>query len=332
MREHDQYIIDNFSVMWSDDKCKDPLCQTLANNLNEFYKQSIQAYGIDVGNNSKYNLVIPSNIFIHDISDFIKQTSEYICNKKFPIEHLYSLPNSFRKLYTQFDNNSLNDILQVANTQVVFVGNTERVMFDSIQTPIKKLVVSSGALNPIMYAWWLGFDETCEIDIVDISNVSLVCAKRWIEEFDGINAKRFATKLKTELEVDGKTILTRGYAHVDRMQNLVNDEVKKGFYDWKMHVLPKIKVNYKFHDFFNYKDNKQLVDSIDRPTYVHLSNIFHYQPTAMFYNQEYRVKCFKTLIDQLSLKDVYITAIDPLHCVKPSVKTAKEYKYTYENS
>jgi hypothetical protein len=267
----------------------------------------------------KQMLVIKQGIVFRDLAGFITN----VANESNTIIYASDYADDIIDFNTTNADN-MSELTDILNLQVSFVANTERFMYKP--TPgqkFTKLITSSGGLNPILYPWVLNMTNGATVDVVDLSNIALVNAKRWVNEWDGKDCITFANMLLDSTSVDGLTFITRGGAHKHRMQELVNQQ--DGFETWFNNTLPYINYNYRKHDFFNNTENDKLVESVKNNVgnvYIHLSNIYHYQPTAFYYNLKSRISMQNSLINKLKAanlgKKVMITYIDAQHRLPPA--------------
>lgn len=300
-------------------------------NLAEYYYVSLDIFGIKqyIGNSIddlqkqstdyKQILIIEQGIVFRDLAGFITK----IANENNAI--IYASDNTDDIIDFNTNNtDNMSELTDILNLQVSFVANTERFMYKPTPNEkFTKLITSSGGLNPILYPWSLNMSNDATVDVVDLSNIALVNAKRWVNEWDGKDCITFVDMLLESTSVDGLTFITRGGAHKYRMQKLVNQQY--GFEDWFSNILPYINYNYRKHDFFNSIENDKLVEGVKNNVgnvYIHLSNIYHYQPTAFYYNLKSRISMQNSLINKLKAanlgKKVMITYIDAQHRLPPA--------------
>lgn len=302
-------------------------------NLIEYYYVSLDIFGAKqyIGNSIddlqsqsqdyKQLLIIKQGTVFRDLSGFITKLSKE--NNASAILNANEYVDDIIDFNTNNVDN-MSELTDILNLQVSFVANTERFMYKPVHgETFTKLITSSGGLNPILYPWSLHMTNGSTVDVVDLSNIALVNAKRWVNEWDGKDCVNFVNMLIDSTSVDGVTFITRGGAHKDRMQKLVDEQ--DGFQKWFTNTLPYINYNYRKHDFFNSIENDKLVESAKNNVgnvYIHLSNIYHYQPTAFYYNLKSRISMQNSLINKLKTanlgKKVMITYIDAQHRLPPA--------------
>lgn len=337
MREH----LENFKqenkqicVCWLTQNLQNDFVKGFSQNLIEFYYVALDVYGVKqyIGNNIddlqkqaesdgyKQVLIIKQGIVFYDISNFITKIS-----KSQDTSHII-IADTFKDDIIDFninDTDNISKLIEILNLQVSFVANTERFMYQPIiDQKFTKLITSSGGLNPILYPWSLNMASGATVDVVDISNIALVNAKRWVTEWDGKDCIKFVDALIDSSSVDGLTFIIRGGVHKERMQDLLNEQ--HGFDEWFASDFPLINYNFRKHDFFNSKENDKLIESVKNNVgnvYIHLSNIYDYQPTAFYYNLKSRVSMQNDFINKIKINNldnkVMITYIDAQHRVPP---------------
>tara|TARA_B110000037_G_scaffold199404_1_gene239128 strand:- start:305 stop:1384 length:1080 start_codon:yes stop_codon:yes gene_type:complete len=302
-------------------------------NLMEYYYVSLDAYGIKQfcgysvadlqkqaeAHQFKQVLVINQGIVFYDISEFMTNISKFES-----IDNVIEA-NTFKDDIIDFNvsnSDNLSKLTEILNLQVSFVANTEQFKHVNTGNTFTKLITSSGGLNPILYPWSLNMTNGATVDVVDISNIALVNAQRWVREWNGTDCLNFVNMLIDSTSVDGVTFITRGGAHKHRMQKLLDEQ--DGFAEWYRDKFSFINYNFRKHDFFNSKENDKLIESVKNNignVYIHLSNIYHYQATAFYYNLESRVAMQNDFINKIKINNlgskVMITYIDAQHQTSP---------------
>lgn len=338
----------NVCICWVKSPCRDSFINGFSKNIFDYYYVSASADNIQQYVADNYNdaveqakkdeyeniLVIHFGVFFYRFSEYIRDViNAYNSNT---ISGIINYTEMFPEQYADFNSNNLDnfsEVIKALNLQVTFIGNTEFPMFDSnIEIPkCKRLVVSSGGLNPVMYAWYLKMGRGCKVDIVDISDIALYNAKRWITEWNGYDCISFSEMLKTSYTTQESSMLTRGGAFAGRMQDVLDAERQKGFNEWFATNFQDIEFSYHKHDFFNMKDNKQLARRISNDNdyvFMHMSNIFHYLPTAFYYSFVDRLNIHNNLITILKQhgldERLLLTYIDPQHQIAPSQRWLKD--------
>ena len=296
-----------------------------AHQYISYSTESLKEQSINDG--FKQIIIIKQGIMFQSLNNALVQALESD-NSVITIKGQKTIEMSNNNIIDLNDNNTDNIswLTEQLNLQVSFIANTEKFMYEPVDGQIfTKLITSSGGLNPILYPWSLKMTAGATVDVVDLSNIALVNARRWVTEWDGNDCIQFANKLNSFFEVDNSpSFITRGGSnrHKQRMQELVETQV--GFNNWYANDFPSIKYNFKKHDFFNSINNDALIEDIknnEGNVYIHLSNIYHYQPTAFYYNLADRISMQNNFIKKLKLNNlgnrVMLTFIDAQHQMPP---------------
>ena len=311
-------------------------------NLIEYYHKQLDDYGVQqfVGdsvddlrniadiNGFKRVLVIKQGQVFHNFSAFMTAVSKAETGTVI-------FPNSLEGVldFNNTDTDNMSKLIDMLNLQVTFVANTDnakiarKYMSASKDIKFTKLMTSAGGLNPILYPFALNFGAGSNVDVVDISNIALINAKRWVTEWDGDpkDCVSFVDKLVKSLSpsIKQEAFITRGARMKQDMQFLLQEQ--EGFDLWFDAEFPGIEYNYYRHDFFNSKDNEKLIKKIADNVgnvYIHLSNIFDYQATAFYYNLKTRVKLLNDFIRLIKAnnlgKKVMIAYVDPQGITDPA--------------
>ena len=320
----------------------DGFVKGFSQNLIEYYHKQLEDYGVQqfVGdsvddlrniadiNGFKRVLVIKQGQVFPNFSQFMTDVSKAETGTVI-------FPSSFDGMldFNNPDTDNMSKLIDMLNLQVSFVANTDnanlarRYMSADKNIKFTKLITSAGGLNPILYPFSLNFGAGTNVDVVDISNIALINAKRWVTEWDGHqqDVLSFVDKLIKSMSpsIHQEAFITRGARMKNDMQYLLDEQ--EGFDLWFDSEFPSIQYNYYKHDFFNSKDNEKLVRTIANNVgnvYIHLSNIFDYQATAFYYSLKTRVQLlnnFISLIKSNNLgKKVMIAYVDPQGQRKPT--------------
>lgn len=351
MRKHlDQLVKENkkISIGWLLQDNDNALVTGFSRNLLEYYyvllensnfKQFIgtsieELENLSSGEEFNTVLVIRQGIVFPNIDGFM----EFINEQDFE-EFDIVLAENYRDHIIDFNRKNIANfsmLTKMLNTEITFVANTDNpeIAKNYMHKPAEgetftKVITSSGGLNPILYPYSLRMTEGATVEVRDISNIGLINAKRWVTEWDGTDCKSFVDMLIQSTSVDGNTWVVRGGKHKQNMQNLLDSQ--EGFAEWHKNVFPKIDYKYIQHDFFNGLDIRDLVGDLENTvgnTYMHLSNIFHYQATAFYYNLEQRIECLNEIISRINNSNigdkVMLTCMDPQMIVPPKGRWVKD--------
>ena len=76
--------------------------------------------------------------------------------------------------------------------------------------------------------------------------------------------------------------------------------------DWIKNVLPTLHVHYEEINIFNPHHHRYIVNKIrnEKQTYIHLTNIFHYMPTAFYYSLKQRYALHNEILEAIKTKSL----------------------------
>jgi hypothetical protein len=346
-KQLDQLLKENkkISIGWLVHDNNNPFVNGFSRNLFEYYyvllqnskfQQFVGVSEEDLqiqsdGEGFETVLIIRQGIVFPNIDNFM----EFINEQDFE-DYDIVLAENYREYVLDFNKTNtanMSELIKILNTEVSFVANTDNAeiakqYMPKIHKTFSKIITSSGGLNPILYPYALNMSEGATVELRDISNIGLLNAKRWITEWDGTDCSSFVKKLIDSTSVDGTTWIVRGGKHKQTMQDLLDQQ--EGFSEWFKNVFPTINYKYIHHDFFNGLETRDLVGDLENTEgniYIHLSNIFHYQATAFYYNLEDRIACLNDLITRINnsgLGDrVMMTFMDPQMLLVPQPRWVK---------
>tara|TARA_R110000851_G_scaffold8032_8_gene30940 strand:+ start:504 stop:1592 length:1089 start_codon:yes stop_codon:yes gene_type:complete len=285
--------------------------QYIGNDIDELTQQSV-ADGYD------QILIIKQGVVFADIDTYLWELKSndpvIIASGENVLDFTNPNPTIFSRL-----------IYRILNTQISFLANTDNKDLADSYIPdyledikFTKLITSAGGLNSILIPFALNFSQGCSVDVLDVSNIALLNCQRWNNEFDGKDSIGFVETLKKSMELDGDTIITRGAGRRVLMQEQLDEQIANGFTRWFNQDHTQIRYKYAIHDFMNPDDTDKLcgeLRGVSGNVYVHLSNIYHYQATAFYYNLKDRVNMRNELLNTIkyyNLGDrVMVTSMDP---------------------
>ena len=206
------------------------------------------------------------------------------------------------------------DIFFIANTElpppmspVLAIKKKTNPNWDGI---FNRLVVPAAGLSPLIYAFSLNLPKGSNIYIYDISKFALEITKKIIEEWDGTNYSEFAKKIMRDFSDDParRRDMFRGLSQLSDSDKTIEELNKKGFQSWLTDVLPTLNIFYNPLNIMDPNRSKRFIESVTSSdistTYVHLSNIYHYLPTAFFYSLQQRWALHNELLSQLAAGQV----------------------------
>jgi hypothetical protein len=213
----------------------------------------------------------------------------------------------------------LSGVVNKLQTCAHFVANTEsvpRVELDECGGKFNVVISPASGITAVLTAWKCGLKEGDFVRIYDISPIALDLQKAMRDEpIDFKNFKfSFYNIFNKKLDHFGHDMLC-ATDNIDKMQEIINKLLPEGLEDFINNVWPKLNVSYSKIDLFDERAAEQLLHGINKTdrTYLHLTNIFHYQNTAWIYDTKKRYEAEKRLIWEISLKNmdaIYVRSLN----------------------
>jgi len=192
----------------------------------------------------------------------------------------------------------LLDIFFIANTELPppklqFLIDKRKAADSTWDGTFKRLVVPAAGLSALIYAFKLKMQPGSSIYVYDISKFGLDVTRTIIEKWDGTNYSEFAKKIMKDFSPDPsrRRDVFRGSTQLKDSDTTIEELNKEGFQEWLTEILPKIEIFYNPVNILDPTRSKKFIGicaNDDVTTYVHLSNIYHYMPTAFFYSLQQR--------------------------------------------
>ena len=186
-----------------------------------------------------------------------------------------------------------------------FIANTETptiVDLDECNGKFDTVISPASGITPILTAWRCGLKEGDCLKIYDISPFALDIQKFMRDE--PIDYKNFRFSffeiINKKIDMFGHQMLCAG-DNIAKMQEIINKFLPEGLEDFINNVWPHINVSYVRVDLFDENAAQNLMHGITTKerTYLHLTNVFHYQNTAWIYDAKKRYAAEKMLITNL---------------------------------
>lgn len=204
-------------------------------------------------------------------------------------------------------------LTEATGKEVFFIANTENLPTDhrlqnlftyrkhttdkNWNKKFQHVITPAAGLSTLFFAFKLGLKAGDRITIYDCSATALRLTHRILHQWSGEEYTKFAEKLmKQNINTE-----FRGHAQLPNVEQVIEKLNKIGFSDWIKNELSRIDIdNYKI-DILNEHKQQELVNLItgDEITYLHLTNIFHYAPTAFYYSLQQRWQLFNDLLIKL---------------------------------
>ena len=223
-------------------------------------------------------------------------------------EKIYSWPKYIRlsKCYlypevTTGASEKISNIFSKLQLYTHFVANTESppdVKLDEWGGKFDVVISPASGITPLLSAWKCGLVPGDRIKIYDVSPIALDIQKSMKDQpFDYKNFEHsFYNMINKKLNSFGHDMLC-ATDNVKRMQEIINSLLSHGLEDFINNVWPHLEVSYTRIDMFGENAASILngVNKTDR-TYLHLTNIFHYQNTAWLLDAKKRYAAHKKLM------------------------------------
>jgi len=225
---------------------------------------------------------------------------------------------------------SIQEIFFIANTEEVrpfdFYINQKKLTSPEWNGQFGQVIAPAAGISSLIYAFMLGVPKYGSLVIYDISAFALQMTKQIIEEWNGHDYCKFANNLidSNTPEGVGPSKFFRGRDQLKESELVIEKLNKSGFASWIENVLPTLHTDYIELDMLNPHHHKRFIRSINTsgPTYIHLTNIFHYMPTAFYYGLKQRhalqneiLHAIKTTV--VNNDNVLVYSMDPLVLQSP---------------
>lgn len=245
---------------------------------------------------------------------------------------------------TQDGYRNIHETTTEALTNIFYIGNTEtpgEVLPQKGQQDenteilrFKKIVSPAAGISPMLYAWKRGLQPGDHVWIYDVSTFAIGCMQEIIDTWDGTNWAQFAQDLmyKRTGKYHNKYEFFKGIKEIKYTDELVNEISEQGFLEWYKEVWPKLEVNYFVINLLN----PHFYDKFSRickchgqgSSYVHLSNIFHYEATAYSYSLEERYKLYRELVQNINKYSIDNNILLYCTCPVPDITGFNWTKYS----
>jgi len=200
-------------------------------------------------------------------------------------------------------------------SRLFFIANTETVRFTDSFINNRKLaspewdgkfdqvIAPAAGLSSLIYAFKLGVPKNGSLVIYDISKFALEMTERIIKEWNGQDYSKFANKLMDSVGRNNKNCF-KGGRELHHSDAVIEELNKQGFAEWIKMILPTLSIDYEEINMLNPNEYKYIVNYLkpNKITYVHLTNVFHYMPTAFYYSLKSRWALHNELLHLIKSK------------------------------
>lgn len=194
-----------------------------------------------------------------------------------------------------------------------FIGNTETIagtrffierrksIFNS--TKFDHIITPAAGLTPLIYAFNLGIKPGGMISIFDVSKFAIGITKRILKNWKGEDYINFAKNLMDDYVKEGEEQkdFFKGVNKLSHLQDTIDNLKEQGFQEWLDTVLPTLDIRFHYCNMLDPMSHRKLASLVrnSRTTYIHLSNIFHYLPSAFYFSLEQRWNLHNELVGKL---------------------------------
>lgn len=218
-------------------------------------------------------------------------------------QKLYSFTEKIREskyyLYpeVEFDFHSkLFEVMDHLQGYGHFVANTETPPDRFDHDDIQGVVCTSGGITALLSAYSANLKPYSKVTIIDFSPLSLALQKEIKKPgFDFKNFKKSFYKIVGHLHLSP---MFRAESNIDKMQEIIDGLMPKGLEDFIRDVWPTLDVQFYQYNFFEIHRLRQLLARHrGEKTYIHLTNILHYQNSSWLYSSTHRYKVERDMLN-----------------------------------
>lgn len=176
-----------------------------------------------------------------------------------------------------------------------FVANTETPPDRMLDTDFQGVACTSGGITPLMTAYVANLKPYSKLTIFDFSPLSLALQREIVKPgFDFKNFKSSFYKIVGHLDL---THLFRATANINRMQEIIDELMPQGLEDFIRDVWPTLDIQLYQHNLYEIYRLKNLLGRHNgEKTYIHLTNILHYQHSAWLFSSLHRYSIEKDVL------------------------------------
>jgi len=191
----------------------------------------------------------------------------------------------------------ISDILESLQGHGHFAANTETPPDKLLDTDIQGVICTAGGITPLLTAYTAGLKPGGKLTVFDFSPLSLAIQRRLREiNCDYKDFKTTFNSLFDELKLHP---MVKADRNLDRMQQIINEMMPQGLEDFIINVWPHLDILYVSCNLFDVHQVKNRLASRhkDEKTYIHLTNILHYQNTAWLFSATSRYRLERDILD-----------------------------------
>lgn len=194
----------------------------------------------------------------------------------------------------------ISDVLESLQGYSHFAANTESPPDKLLDTDVQGVICTAGGMTPLLTAYTAGLKPGGKVTVFDFSPVSLAIQRRLKQiNCDYKDFKATFHSLFTELNLEP---MIKAHRNLDRMQELINEMMPEGLEDFIENVWPHLDIVFVPCNLFdiNQVKNKLAARHTGEKTYVHLTNILHYQNTAWLFSAVSRYRLEQDILNKFA--------------------------------
>lgn len=194
----------------------------------------------------------------------------------------------------------ISDVLESLQGYSHFAANTETPPDKLLDTDMQGVICTAGGMTPLLTSYIAGLKPGGKLTIFDFSPISLEIQRKLREiNCDYTDFKTTFDNLFTELSIES---MIKAYRNLDRMQEIINEMMPQGLEDFIKNVWPHLDVVFVPCNLFDISQvkNRLAARHAGEKTYVHLTNILHYQNTAWLFSAVSRYRLERDILSKFA--------------------------------
>jgi hypothetical protein len=194
----------------------------------------------------------------------------------------------------------ISEVLESLQGYGHFAANTESPPDKLLDTDMQGVICTAGGITPLLTAYTAGLRSGGKVTVFDFSPVSLAIQRRLREiNCDYKDFKTTFYSLFGELHLGP---MIKADRNLDRMQELINKMMPEGLEDFIKNVWPHLDILFTPCNLFDISQVKnRLADRhAGEKTYIHLTNILHYQNSAWLFSATSRYRLEQDILNKFA--------------------------------
>lgn len=181
-----------------------------------------------------------------------------------------------------------------------FAANTETPPDKLLDTDMQGVICTASGITPLLTAYTAGLKPGAKVTVFDFSPLSLAIQRRLREiNCDYSDFKTIFYSLFKELHLEH---MIKADRNLDRMQEIINEMMPQGLEDFIKNVWPHLDIAFVPCNLFDISQVKNRLAARHKgeKTYVHLTNILHYQNTAWLFSAVSRYRLESDILEKFA--------------------------------